>query len=188
MPDCVPEGTFVERDGIVAIEAGHFAHNIPYGEYAFTKLSAYGKTDASMKIYPTTANFDEIGKAPCLTYSVYVKEAGDYSLRVVTSPGNNLEHGRTMRYAVSAAGGELVTGDTILAEDYRIGGGPNRPHTWTEGVLDNCHYGITKHRLEAGVNEIRFYGVEAGLALQRLVLYRGELPDSYLGPDESPRA
>lgn len=187
-PDDVPAGTFVERDGIVAIEAGHFSDNIPYGEYAFTKLSAYGKTDSSMKIYPTTANFDEIGKAPCLTYSVYVKEAGEYSLRVVTSPGNNLEHGRTMRYAVSAAGGDVVTGDTILAEDYRIGGGPNRPHTWTEGVLDNCHYGITKHRLDAGVNEIRFYGVEAGLALQRLVLYRGELPHSYLGPDESPRA
>lgn len=187
-PNDVPVGTFVERDGIVAIEAGHFSDNIPYGEYAFTELFAYGKTNSSMKMYPTTANFDEIGNAPCLTYSVYVKEAGEYSLQVITSPGNNLEHGRTMRYAVSVAGGDVVTGDTILAKDYRIGGGPNRPHTWTEGVLDNCHYGITKHRLNAGVNEIRFYGVEAGLALQRLVLYRGELLHSYLGPVENPRA
>ena len=92
-----------------------------------------------------------------------------------------------MRYAVCAGDGEIVTGDTILSENYRIGGGPNQPHTWTEGVLDNCHYGITAHKLNAGVNEIRFYGVEAGIVLQKLVLYRGELPESYLGPEESQR-
>lgn len=187
VPGDIPAGTFVERDGIVAVEAGHFVEHIPYGEYHFKELTHYGKTGSAMKIYPTTANFDEIGEAPCLTYRVYVKEAGEYSLRVVTAPGNNLEHGRTMRYAVRVADGEVAVGDTILAEDYRIGGGPNRPHTWTEGVLDNCHYGVTTHRLDAGVNEIRFYGVEAGLALQRLVLYRNGLPDSYLGPEESPR-
>lgn len=186
-PADLPAGVFAERDGIVSIEAEHFAENISYGEYRFEKLDAYGKTLSTMKIYPTTANFDEIGKAPCLTYRVCVKEAGEYMLRVITAPGNNLEHGRTMRYGVSVAGGDIVTGDTILDRDYRIGGGPNQPHTWTEGVLDNCHYGITTHSLKAGVNEIRFYGVEAGLGLQKLVLYRGELPESYLGPKESGR-
>ena len=186
-PDGIPAGVFVERDGIVSMEAEHFAENIPFGGYHFEKLDAYGKTLSSMKIYPTTSNFDQIGEAPCLTYSVYVKEAGEYFLKVITAPSNNLEHGRTMRYAVCAGDGEIVTGDTILSENYRIGGGPNQPHTWTEGVLDNCHYGITAHKLNAGVNEIRFYGVEAGIVLQKLVLYRGELPESYLGPEESQR-
>ena len=46
----------------------------------------------------------------------------------------------------------------------------------------------TGHDLEAGYNEIHIYGVEAGLALQKLVLYRGGLEESYLGPQESPRA
>ena len=57
-----------------------------------------------------------------------------------------------------------------------------------DGVLNNSHYGITGHDLEAGYNEIHIYGVEAGLALQKLVLYRGGLEESYLGPQESPRA
>ena len=56
------------------------------------------------------------------------------------------------------------------------------------GVLNNSHYGITGHDLEAGYNEIHIYGVEAGLALQKLILYRGGLEESYLGPQESPRA
>ncbi len=186
-PEELPAGTFIERDGIVSIEAEHFDEAISYGDYHYQRLNQYGKTFSSMKIYPTIGNFDEIGKAPCLVYHVYVKEAGEYSLRAVTAPVNNLENNRTMRYAVSAGDTEIVVGDTILAKDYRIGGGPNKPHTWTEGVLDNCHYGITSHRLHAGVNEIRFYGVDAGLVLQKLVLYRGDLPESYLGPEESPR-
>lgn len=186
--DEVPAGTFLERDGIVSIEAAHCVENIAYQEHRFENLEAYGKTLSAMKMYPTLGNFDEIGKAPCLVYSVYVKEAGEYSLKVITTPENNLENGRTVRYAVSVEGEQPVVGDTILAENYEIGGGPwNRAHGWAEGVLNNAHYGITKHQLKKGVNKITYYGVEAGLALQKLVLYRGELPESYLGPEESPR-
>ena len=188
MVENIPAGTFIERDGIVSVEAEHFVRNEPYGEYKFEKLEDYGKTLSSMKIYPTTGNFDEIGKAPCLTYSVYVKEAGEYSLKAITAPVNNLEDGRTMRYAVSVSGGDMQIGDTIPAENYAIGGGAwSNPKGWSKGVLNNCHYGITTHELNAGLNEIKFYGVEAGLVLQKLVLYKGELPESYLGPDESPR-
>lgn len=184
----VPTGTFLERDGIISIEAEHFGQSVPYGEHHFEKLEDYGKTLSSMKIYPTIGNFDEIGEAPCLVYSVYVKEAGEYSLKAITAPGNNLENGRTMRYAVSVDD-EIQIGDTVPSENYAIGGGAwGNPKSWSRGVLNNCHYGVTTHQLKAGVNEIRYYGVEAGLSLQKLILYRGELPESYLGPDESPRS
>ncbi len=184
----LPAGTFVERDGMVAMEAEHFVKNEAYGNHRYEKLEAYGKTLSSMKIYPTIGNFDEIGQAPCLTYSVYVKEAGEYSLQAITAPSNNLEDGRTMRYAVKANEEECQIGDTILAENFGIGGGPWTPGSWSMGVLNNCHVGTTTHTLKAGVNQIHFYGVEAGLVLQKLVLYRGQLPESYLGPEESPRA
>ena len=42
--------------------------------------------------------------------------------------------------------------------------------------------------LKAGYNEIHVYGVDAGLVLQKLVLYRSGLAESYLGPQESPQA
>ncbi len=185
----IPAGTFIERDGIVAMEAEHYVDSHAYGEHRFERLADYGKTLSAMKIYPTIGNFDEIGKAPGLTYSVYVREAGEYSLKVITTPQNNLEHGRTVRYAVAVDGGDPVVGDTILSENYEIGGGPwDRAHGWAEGVLNNAHYGITKHQLKQGLNKITYYGVEAGPALQKLVLYRGDLPESYLGPEESPRA
>lgn len=184
----VPEGTFIQRDGIVSMEAGHFASKEAFEGYEFEELKAYGKTLSSMKIYPSDRNFEEIGEAPSLTYGVYVKEAGTYSLKAITAPSNNLEDGRTMRYAVKVDDGSLQVGDTIPEKDYNIGGGPWEEKSWSMGVLNNCHYGVTTHELKAGYNEIHFYGVEAGLVLQKLVLYRDQLPESYLGPQESPQA
>lgn len=184
----VPEGTFIERDGMVSIEVAHYTEKAAFEGYDFKELEGYGKTLSSMKIYPCDRNFDEIGKAPCLTYRVYVEEAGVYMLKTITAPTNNLEDGRTMRYAAQIGNGEIKVGDTIPKENYNIGGGPWERKSWSMGVLNNSHYGITGHDLEAGYNEIHIYGVEAGLALQKLVLYRGGLEESYLGPQESPRA
>ncbi len=182
----LPKGTFVERDGIIAMEAEHFSKKEAFGDHDYEKLDAYGKTLSSMKIYPTIGNFDEIGKAPSMTYSVYVKEAGEYTLHTITAPSNNLEDGRTMRYAAKV-GEDIQVGDTILAENFNIGGGPWTPGSWSLGVLNNSHVGITTHTLQKGYNEITIYGVEAGVVIQKLVLHRGDLPESYLGPDESPR-
>ncbi len=183
----LPAGTFIERDGIISIEAEHFTENKEYKGYRYEKLNDYGKTLSSMKIYPVIGNFDVIGEAPCLTYSVCAKEAGEYTLHMITAPVNNLEDGRTMRYAVSVGGEKPVVGDTIPKEGYSIGGGPWTPGSWSMGVLNNCHCGMTSHTLKAGVNEVKVYGVEAGLVIQKLVFSRGELPESYLGPQESPR-
>lgn len=39
--------------------------------------------------------------------------------------------------------------------------------------------------LAKGQHTLRFYGLDAGLVLQKLVLSAGPLPYSYLGPVES---
>lgn len=177
--------TFVERDGIVAMEAEHFAKSVEMDGFCWENLKEYGKTLSSMKIYPMDNNFDEIGKAPALIYRVLIREGGDYTLRVITSPTNNLEDGRNMRYAVSADGGEVKAVKTILDENYNIGAGHGRTHDWAEGVLNNCHYGESELVLEPGVHNIAIYGVEAGVVLQKLVLYKDILPESYFGPTEN---
>lgn len=177
--------TFVERDGIVAMEAEHFARAEEKDGFRWERLKEYGKTLSSMKIYPMDHNFDKPGQAPALVYRVYIRQGGEYTLRVITSPTNNLEDGRNMRYAVSADGGEADAVRTIPDEHYNIGDGHWYPQDWAEGVLNNCHYGESKLTLEPGVHNIAIYGVEAGLVLQKLVLYKDVLPESYFGPTEN---
>lgn len=183
----IPEGTFVETDGVVAMEAEHYVESDSQEGYEWKLLKEYGKTLSSMKIYPVDKNFDEIGKAPSMTYRVLIREGGEYTLRGITAPTNNLEDGRNMRYAVSVDDGVPTAVKTLPDEHYNIGSGHYRDRDWAEGVLNNCHYGENSVSLEPGVHTIRIYGVEAGLTLQKLILYRDILPESYFGPTESSR-
>ena len=187
---CVDEAslspmTFVERDGVTAIEAGHYAADWERDGYRWRCLEEYGKTVSSLKIYPLERNFDEIGIAPAVEYRVLIREGGDYTLRVITAPTNNLEDGRNMRYAVSFDGSRPEPVKTIPDEHYNIGGGHGHERDWGEGVLNNCHYGESGVSLAPGTHTITIYGVEAGLVLQKLVLYKGGLPESYFGPSEN---
>ena len=90
-----------------------------------------------------------------------------------------------MRYAVSVDEGEVQEVKTIPDEHYNIGGGHWKEKDWAEGVLNNCHYGESTVTLEPGVHTIHIYGMEAGVVLQKLVLYKGDLPVSYFGPTEN---
>ena len=76
-----------------------------------------------MKVYPMGTNFDKPGEGPSLSYSVLIREGGEYTLRVITAPTNSLEDGRNMRYAVSFDDGSASEVKTVLDEHYNIGGG-----------------------------------------------------------------
>lgn len=180
----LPENTFVMVDGIASMEAEHYAEATTMDEFQWENIEDYGKTLSSMKVYPTTTNFDEIGEAPSLTYQVMVDEDSDYTLRAICAPTNNLEDGRRMRYAVSVDGQEPVVVDT-LPEDFFVGAGAAGT-SWADGVLKNCHTAENSFSLTKGQHTITIYAVDAGLVLQKLVLYRGELDDSFFGPEESP--
>lgn len=182
----LPPMTFVERDGIVSMEAEHFAENESKDGKEWKCLKEYGKTLSSMKVYPMGTNFDKPGEGPSLSYSVLIREGGEYTLRVITAPTNSLEDGRNMRYAVSFDDGSASEVKTVLDEHYNIGGGHSRARDWAEGVLNNCHYGETKATLDKGVHTIHIYGMESGLVLQKLVLsHEGDAKESYFGPTES---
>ena len=53
-------------------------------------------------------------------------------------------------------------------------------------VGDNINIKSTKHELsQPGEHVLKFWMVDPGVVLQKLVVSRGDLPASYLGPPES---
>ena len=63
----LPPMTFVERDGIVSMEAEHFAANESKDGKEWKCLKEYGKTLSSMKVYHSMGtNFDKPGEGPSL--------------------------------------------------------------------------------------------------------------------------
>lgn len=181
----LPENTFIGTDGIISMEAEHFAKAESFGIYEWKKIDNYGKTLSSMKVYPTTENFDRIGEAPKLTYRVWIDEEAEYTLQTIVAPTNSLEDGRKMRFAISVDNGEWNEVDT-LGDNYFIGAGFGGT-PWGDGVLNNCHTAEISIKLQKGVHELTLCAVDAGLVLQKLVLYKDELAESYFGPIESGR-
>jgi hypothetical protein len=178
----LPEMTFVETHGVVAIEAEHTAARAARGDVAWETIDDYGKTLSSVKMFPTTVSFLDPVEAPVLEYNVFVQEDGEYTLTAYTAPSNNLSETNRLKYGISFDGGEPVVASS-LADDFE--GGNLYAGPWSVGVLENIHRSTTTHGLKAGLHQLRFHGVDAGLVLQRLVLSRNQLPKSFFGPEES---
>ena len=145
----------------------------------FKKLNRYGKSKHAMKMYPTTVNFEQPGEAPALHFQINVPKEDDYQLRAYFAPTNNLEDGRNLSYCVAIDNEQPVVVNT-LGKDFGAGGS----YEWSKGVILNGHEAQSEHKLTAGNHEITFYGMDAGLVFQKMVLYRGELKNSYFGPIE----
>ena len=156
----------------------------------FYNIPNYGRYESSVKVFPVTmepaAQFEKSGSVEGLPYTEYAfctEKAGDYTIRVYLAPSNNLDGDKVeLRYAVQVDEQESTVVNALskgfAAGDWSTG-------NWCQGVIINAHICESKTSLTAGKHTLRFYGIDAGLVLEKLVLYQGTLPESYLGPEES---
>jgi hypothetical protein len=175
------EMTFFGKNNVVSIEAEHTSNRVSNSGVEWKVIKEYGRTLSSLKMFPATVSFERAEDAPYLEYRVYLREDGEYTLTTYVAPTNNLHYESRLRYGVAFDGSAPATADTIT-DGFEVG---NDKSTWRYGVLDNARITTTSHRLAAGTHVLRFFGLDAGLVLQKLVLSKGPLPDSYFGPEES---
>ncbi|APB71706.1 hypothetical protein PPYC1_15610 [Paenibacillus polymyxa] len=178
--DNLPDLTFAEAHGVIAIEAEHTCGREAAGELRWEIIKGYGRSLSSMKLFPTTALFERIEDAPYLEYRICTAEEQIYSLTVYTAPTNPLGEGRRLKYAVAFDSHQPVLTDMLPLE---FAAGESRH--WSESVMNNIHTSTTQHSLTAGMHTLRLYVLDAGLVLQKLVLSREPLLCSYFGPEES---
>lgn len=195
------EEEFVRPEGYVVLQADTFTENVPVtvrernGEQEkifaaqFRIIPNYGRSDAAAKVFPITMEtgkmFDAGGSVeglPYLEYEFTVSEAAEYTVRTYLAPSNNLDGDKVeLRYAVQVDDAEAVVVNALpngyIAGDYW-------EWQWCRAVEINAHIREHKVSLGAGSHKLRFYGIDAGLVMQKMVIYRGELPKSYLGPEE----
>jgi len=197
----IMEREFVRPDGYVVLQADAFKENVPVamretvGEQEkifaaqFRVIPNYGRSDASAKVLPITMEtgkqYDATGSVenlPYLEYEFVVSEDAEYTIRTYLAPSNNLDGDKVeLRYALQADGADPIVVNA-LPKGY-IAGDYWEPQ-WCRAVIINAHINESKITLTAGTHTLRFYGIDAGVVLQKIVIYRGELPQSYLGPEE----
>ena len=183
----LPAGAFLAEHGMFVMDAVHYADKqagLYEGEAVeFKELYDFGKYQSGIKAFPVTASFDSKENAPSVTYELYSEEEKDCFLNLYTSPANPLIYGGklSMEVSVNEEVGKLVE----FTEDGYKGGEPGCI-PWEQAVLNQEHVGSTEISLKKGLNKITVFAREAGMVLERLVVYPKDMERlvSYLGEKE----
>jgi hypothetical protein len=173
---------FVEDDGYVAIEAPHFDKAINGADAYWKPLPNLGKTGGAVTVFPPTgAPQDPERGGMRLEYKVYLFSKGPLFVDAYLSPTQLLWPTGGLKYGISV--------DDEPPQIVNI----HRHYTyftpsWEKSVADNIIVKQTSHKISGpGYHTVKFWAVDSGVVLQRLVIDTGGVRKSYLGPPESVR-
>ena len=173
---------FVEGDGYVSIEAEHFTRKNEAGGVRWEKIDDYGRTLSSMTIFPVTSKsvMPPTGSptsSPSLEYQMYLFHPGKIEVESILAPTLNFVPGRGLWFAISFDDQPPQIIDALAH---------NSIQDWEQSVEDSVRKVTSTHFVEnAGYHTLKFWMVDPGIVLQKLVVNLGGVKPSYLGPPES---
>ncbi len=177
---------FIESEGVVSIESVHWSAVTEPDPIQWKRIPGFGRTLSGVTPFPVTAEpVVPGGESPAVEYKLNLFHEGDMTVHAYFAPTQNFTAGPGFRYGISFDEGPIQIvnvhkNDTIPDWKY--------PQWWNQAVGENIRIYQTKHEgLTPGNHVLKFWMVDPGLVLQKLVVDAGGLKPSYLGPPESPR-
>jgi hypothetical protein len=171
---------FVEGDGYVSIEAGHYTTKTDAGAIRWDKIEDYGRTGSSMTLFPVTAkSVTPPEPSPGLEYRMYLFDAGSATVHTILAPTLNFVPGRGLRFAIAFDSEPPRIVDALER---------NKTRDWEQTVKDSVRVVTSTHMLaESGYHTLKVWMVDPGVVVQKLIVDLGGMKPSYLGPPESYR-
>ena len=174
-----------EQDHFVSKDATSYDRAIDTDGVAWVELKGHGRTGVCHDHDPRNRPRHRLSvRALCWSTRSGLKHGGPVVVDAYLSPTQDYyggdDHG--IRFGVSLDGGQPI------AVDMHADRSTNERNfgPWRRRVADAIHIASTPP-LEAttGKHVLRFWRIDAGAVLQKLVVRNGEVPASYLGPPES---
>ncbi|SFC43789.1 Glycosyl hydrolase family 115 [Flagellimonas taeanensis] len=183
----LPEGItgFVENNGIVSMDAVNYQNANETDNVSWQVIPNLGRTGSAITSMPVTASKQNPnGNSPYLEYEIHLLDSGTYNLTTYFSPTLNFQKDEGLLYAISIddeAPKLMNLHQDAIAADWTY------PEWWNEAVKDNImKQTVLEKELSAGAHTIKYWAVDPGLVLQKVVLQKeGVNEESYLGPPES---
>ena len=177
--DAHPSAGFVESGGVVAIEAEHHARALAPPGREWLRVPGHGLTLSGMTTLPAVAPALTLADGMRLEYEVHLFDAGKVKVQATLAPTLKFRPGAGFRYAVS------FDDEAPRIVDVHADGSEKH---WEQIVSDGAARFTSEHELaRPGRHTLKFWALDPGLVLQRLVIDAGGLQPSYLGPPESVR-
>ena len=168
---------FVESDGVAAMEAAHCTRAVGVGGVRWREIANLGRTHSGVAAYPIIAGAQKPGAGAHLDYEFTTFAAGEAIVEIVTAPSLDFRGEGGLRYAVSV--------DDQAPVLVNVNDDPSE-EAWARDVARNAHVRRASFKIEkAGRHVLKLWRVDPGLVFERATVFRGELPESYLGAPES---
>jgi len=163
----------VISNGFVIIEADDFTNKHESKGVLWKVIPKYGKTQSGIKTFPSNHEpIELLDSNPYVEYSFHSFDTGWVELHCLLSPTLDYMNKGGIRFAVGLNDEKPQT-----INMHTQGTSQN----WNRWVGDNIIKTISKHYIsKVGQNKIRFYAIDAGIVLQRLIIDQGGLHTGYL--------
>ncbi|MGV7206576.1 glycosyl hydrolase 115 family protein [Oxalobacteraceae bacterium A2-2] len=167
----------IESGGVVSIEAEHYTRAVAAPQRSWLTIPGHGRTLSGVTSLPVDAPaIRQPGMR--LEYDIHLFKAGAVTLHATLAPTQKFQPGAGLRYAVS------IDGETPQVVNVHADGSQA---FWERSVADGAITFKTRHTIaQPGPHTVRFWLVDPGLVLHKLLIDAGGLKPSYLGPPESP--
>jgi hypothetical protein len=169
---------FVEGNGYVSMEAEHYDRAVETESIQWQLIPGLGRTLSGVTPVPVTAQSQAPGgDSPRLEYCMHLFSSGPVKVQAYISPTLDFHNKQGLRYAVSFDD-EPPQVINIWAD--------NSNEAWMQAVSDNIKMTVSEHKLDRpGTHVLKFWMVDPGVVLEKLVVDTSGLRPSYLGPPES---
>ena len=169
---------FVESNGYVSMEAEHYTKAVDANPVSWLHIPDLGRTLSGITPVPVTAeNQIPGGNSPHLEYQMHLFDSGEVKVKVYLSPTLNFHNDEGLCYAVSF--------DNEQPQIINI----HKDRTfqdWEESVRSNITIGVSSHNItKPGKHILKYWMVDPGIVLQKLVVETTGIRPNYLGPPES---
>ena len=166
----------------VSMEANHFTKAINAKGITWKILPDLGKTGSAITTVPVTATEQQpSGSSPHLEYEFYTYSKGEFTINAYFSPTLNFHQSKDgLQYAVSVdnEAPQIIS----INKDDQI----SDNSVWNKWVANNIIIKSSSHNIvQAGKHTLKYWMVNSGVVLQKLVVNFGQTNPGYLGPTET---
>jgi|KBSMisStandDraft_5_1062788.scaffolds.fasta_scaffold01314_6 hypothetical protein len=168
---------FVEADGYVSMGACHYSRAIGDGSIHWTCIPEIGRTGSGMMVEPVTAERQSPGlQSSRLEFDLMVYDTGSVQVQTFFSPTLDF-HGKELQYALAFDDEEPRISDLHPEHSNK---------NWEQWVANNIIIDSSVFRLhKPGKHILKFWIVDPGIVLQKIVIGFPDVKQSYLGPPET---
>ncbi len=181
-PSTAKPNSFFERFETVSIEAAHVTKANNSKSISWKILPDLGRTADAITTFPVTAPEQQpSASTPFLEYEIYTYSKDSFSIHAYFSPSLNFfntENGLQYSISVDDETPQIIS---LNKEDKNSISG-----IWNKWVGENIIIKTSKHTISTpGKHVIKYWMVNSGVVLQKIVADFGGLKRSYLGPPET---